>query len=384
MAQGITSELLWIACVVWLIGFVFLRRCLGFWRAFFVASIKSLIPLGYFAFFYDKTWNFLDDITYMNAGTEMLRSGLNPWTALTTTEGLTRLAFYAEGIGILYWWWNLLAQFFFGESYYAPVFLNVAMTCLAGAGIAGLFKNMGFSKAYQRTGTIFYLLHIELLVWSSFVNLKDILVQVLLILSLNLLTGLFLRFRTSRLILLLLLQPPLMTLRFYTPVILFASAMAWLFLVWRSRWKYVLLPTLLVLFALFFPWTLIKESFIRPESFLFGVIQYPLTPQPWSIDTNYTFLILPSIIHWILFLPVIFMGLHLWQTQRLARLPLLVLIITTLLYSILPEIRGPRQRVQVSFVFIWLQFHFFWTQLTSRKPTPTPTPHIDAASEHTI
>jgi hypothetical protein len=34
------------------------------------------------------------------------------------------------------------------------------------------------------------------------------------------------------------------------------------------------------------------------------------------------------------------------------------------LYLVSPEIEGPRHRVQIAFILIWMQFNFLWTIIT--------------------
>src|SRR5581483_1368055 len=85
----------------------------------------------------------------------------------------------SEGYHVLYTWWNLLAQHLFGQHYYSSVFLNVLSTFVSGFVFVRILRLLNFPTAYQRGALIFFLLHWDVLVWSSFVNLKDILVMTL-------------------------------------------------------------------------------------------------------------------------------------------------------------------------------------------------------------
>jgi hypothetical protein len=85
-----------------------------------------------------------------------------------------------------------------------------------------------------------------------------------------------------------------------------------------------------------------------------------LTPQLWAISPEYSFLLLPSLLHWLLLIPALLGAWMLWRRSREAALLLIYLAIVLVVYGFIPEQVGARQRVQVTFIVAWTQFHFFW------------------------
>ena len=364
MAEGLTTNLVWVAFVVGLLGFWIASRDLSFPVALFLSVVKIAVPFVYFAWLFDGTWTFLDDMSYQSYGTEMLRLGYTPITALTNPEGIVMLTSLSGGSHILYGWWNLLGQYFFGEHYYSAVFLNVVLTFVSGFFFVRMLRELGFSRRYQHWCLVFFLLQWDVLVWSSFPNLKDILVMTLTTVSIFLLVKLSREISIPRLGILALVLSTFSLIRFYIIPVTLAAVGAWMFFNWRDRRKYILL--LGVIMAFFFPRNVgdVLENVTLAEM-IFGLLRFPLSPQPWSIDENYSFLLLPSIIHWVLFVPTLFGGWFLWRRFPLARLPLIYLIAVIAVGAIVPEAQGPRHRVQVTFIFAWMQFHFLWLILRS-------------------
>src|SRR5262249_18312817 len=137
------------------------------------------IALIYFADFYDGRWDFLDDFIYAQQGADLIAAGYNPISALVTAHGRERMFTRSTGVHILYPWSHLRAEYGFGQSYRAAVFLNVLLTFVVGSATARMLEDFGFSRRYVRGFLILFLLHIEVLLWSSIVNLKDILILAL-------------------------------------------------------------------------------------------------------------------------------------------------------------------------------------------------------------
>lgn len=179
MAEGLSNDLLWVTFWIGFVSFAISSRDFSLGTAFVISLIKVLIPLLYFAFFFDGTWTFLDDISYQSQGTTMLERGYNPASALLTSDGLSNLFSLSGGFHILYGWWNVLAQYLFGPHYYAPIFLNVALTFVSAYFLFRIVILCDFKRRYAQGFIIFFLFHWDVLVWSSLVNLKEILVLAL-------------------------------------------------------------------------------------------------------------------------------------------------------------------------------------------------------------
>ena len=56
------------------------------------------------------------------------------------------------------------------------------------------------------------------------------------------------------------------------------------------------------------------------QSILSGILRFSLTPQPWSVETHYSFLYVPAIRHWLLFIPMLLACQHMWLRAPTAAL----------------------------------------------------------------
>ncbi|MFE1746600.1 hypothetical protein [Coleofasciculus sp. H7-2] len=370
MAEGLTSDLLWATFCIGLLCFWIASRNISIFTAFYVALVKVLIPLVYFAFFFDGTWIFLDDITYQSQGTKMLQLGYNPITALVNPDGLLNLRSLSGGRHILYGWWNILGQYLFGKHYYSPVFLNVSLTFISGYFLFRIADLSGFSRKYAKGLLLFSLFHWEIVAWSSFLNLKDPLIMTFTIIAIYLILRLSKQLKFYDLLGLGGIVFIFFGIRFYVPAVMMIAIVIWISLFQKGWRRYILLALAAIgsIFVLFFLgledtlYNLNRLDWNWTTIFL-GVIRMALTPQPWSIEPAYTFLFFPSILHWVLFLPAISGGWMLWRRSREVKLLLIYLALTLLLYGAFYELQGPRQRLQITPIIAWAQFHFLWVIL---------------------
>lgn len=358
MAEGFTADLLLAALATAAFGFVMVVRQLSPATALPVSIIKAVVPLTYFALFFDGSWTFVDDVTYQMHGEE-LRLDYGPLSALLQEEGRAKLVELSQGRHFLYAWWNLLAQSLFGEHYYSAVFLNVLLTFFIGVVLFHLLGELGFSQAYQRGALVFFLLHWDVLAWSSLVNLKDVLVMALIAPTLYCLVIVRRRLRLLPLLGVAFGLFVLTWLRYYIPFFLVGAFVVWVLLEGRFRWKYLYAVLAGVAFlTLPLDWSALE--YVQPGEIAFGLVRAPLTPQPWSIEDEYSFLLIPSVLHWLLFVPMVIGGGTLWVRAAGARFVLVFLVLMMLFYAVVPELQGPRHRVQLTFAIAWMQFHFFW------------------------
>jgi hypothetical protein len=360
MGYGLTNHLLgfcggiFVACL-----FIAWRR-LPLWSAVTIAFVRVFIPLLYFAWYYDGTWTFVDGVEYIDHGETLLDQGFSPLSILSR-ESRDTVHSMAGSEHILYDWWNLTTMWFFGVYYYVPVLINVLITFCSAHLLAQLLEELHFPASYQRTLQAFYLLHWDIIAWSSVLNLKDIVVQLMTI-------GFFLcsvravrRRSLQDALVCMMLIAGFQYLRFYVPFIIGASAATWMFLEWRDFRKYPLLAGGLVVGI----WLLPARGYQLLESFspfeiCYGIGRFVLTPQPWDVEAEKSFLFLPATLHWLMILPATAGGLMLWLESRVTRVILVYTAILIVLYALAEEIQGPRQRLQLSFVFAWAQMHFLW------------------------
>lgn len=368
---GFTAALLWTAFVVATASFVVLVRRVPPKLSALAVFVKVAIPTVYFAVFFDGTWVLGDDIKYTEGGFRLVNSGLSLYEALFTDTGLSLLIQLGGGQHVLYYWWNMLAMALFTRSYYAPVFLNGFATVIAGVFIVDILRLSGFSRNYRVWGGLFFLLHWDILVWSSFVNLKDTLVLLLTVLAFyGVLQIISARLRNPRLTAvgvgcLGLSFWAFWWLRFYVPFLIVIAVGAWALLNLQGWKKYGLVGVLSLPGSIVLSQGLTALEYVYPRFFIFGFARMLFTPKPWDIAPSYSFLVLPSALHWVAFIPAVIGGGKLYLRSHRARMFLIYLLVILGFYAVVPELQGPRHRYQVSFVFAWMQFHFLW--LVSRR-----------------
>jgi hypothetical protein len=371
-------EMFWPALCVAMVSFWIIWRKLSPPVAVFVVIVKFTLPVIYFTGFYDGSWTFLDDVTYQEDGQTLLIEGYNPATIFFQPDGILRLVALSGGHHILYHWWNMLSQYLFGMHYYAPVLLNIGVTFVAGSLLFRIVQEAGFSRRYAQSFLVFFLLHWDVLSWSSIVNLKDIPLMYLLILGIYLIIKLNQQITLSRLLCFNWLLFVLWWLRFYVAGLLIVSGLVWwlLQLSHRGTLRPRRLVSAVILLSFFLTalfWLGIDTvsatiagafELVVLTNVPKGLAHFWLTPQPWSLEPNYTFLLIASIMHWFLLLPSLMAGVLLWRRSDVTSLITIVLVLYVALYAMSPEIEGPRHRVQIAFVLIWMQFDFLWTLVT--------------------
>lgn len=373
MSYALTTDLLISAGTLFLVGMAICLRVLSVPASMALAGIKVTLPFVYFVFFYNGSWTFLDDIGYFEQGQELLAQGYDPFLFFFDGEALQRLMALSGGFHILYGWYNLLSQWMFGPHYYSPVFLNVGLTLGAAYYLYQLAIISEFSTRYARGLFVFFSLHWELLAWSSLVNLKDTLILFMTIVFVYAAVRVIQTKRKKYVIALVGLFFLFFWIRFYVPLMLLLAALV--SLPWTAgrrgkKWVAALLVAGFgATYGMFIGWENVLGQLARLDitaGALEGMIRMALTPQPWSIDPEYTFLLLPAMLHWIFFIPAIVGGVMLWRERPQLRFLLVYLAIALLVYGAFDELQGPRHRVQLIFIYAWTQFHFVWYLLRGR------------------
>ncbi len=147
-------------------------------------------------------------------------------------------------------------------------------------------------------------------------------------------------------------------IRFYVPVLMAGAVGLWMMWQWPDPRKFILLPLIVVAVNLPLPTLGQYTDMLSAKTIVTDLARFSLTPLPWNVEAHYSFLVLPAILHLMMFVPAILGAWLLWRDVPGARLYLIYLAAAIALYSSADELLGPRQRVQVSFVFIWAQYHF--------------------------
>ena len=387
MAEGFTSDLIFEAGVVALLAILIAWHDLPPLLAVPVALLRVGISLLFFAEYFDGSWCMSDDLGYFNDSAALLRGGFNPISVLITSDGINALTTVAVGHHVLYYWWNVLAMYLFGEHYYSAIFLNVLLTFVTAFFLGRIATLLGFSRNYRIGLLLFYLLHWDIITWGSFVNLKDCLVQMLTV------AGMYCVVRFCELRdwwsvagFALILQL-FYWIRFYLPVLILFSTVIWALWQWRDPRKYLLVPIICAATCFAVPTMSDAGDGIEARNFAYGFCVIVLSPLPWQqVREDFWILGIAAGFHLLFLLPSAYGAWQLWQTSRMFRLFIIYLVVVLSFYAIVEDLRGSRQRFQLSFIFAWLQFQFLWSlrpaPAVRAVPTRHPSSNVHPASRH--
>jgi hypothetical protein len=296
-------SLLWTAVCVVVLGFLVLRAILP--PAVALGAMLAKVGLAAsFALVGDASqWTLLDDVFYYVQGRDLLSRGGDPFTFFVQGDGVTRLIGMSQGLHILYGWYNFLAQWLVGPYYFAPVLGNVLLTAVSARALFALVLEAGAPREEARWTALLFLVHWDVLAWSSFINVKDNLVLALTILLLLGYGRLARGITNGRLLAVVVLSALFIFLRFYVPVLalgcfLLTSA-AGRHALARNRLKLLAAGIVLAgaLYVAVGPALLalaISRLDLSPGNAAVGGVRILLTPQPWSIEPNYEYLLVPS------------------------------------------------------------------------------------------
>jgi len=346
--EGLSANLLEIAFAVFISVFLIIRTDLGIPTSLFVSFLKVSIPFVYFAFYFDGSWTFEDDMLFFSEGETIADLQGNPLGLIFSKAGIDRLSSSAGGRHFLYIWWNAVLMAVWGKSYYVAVFVNVVLTSITGLLCMRLVRMAGFSSTYAKAFLVFFLLHPEILAWSSVANLKDLLVMALLSASLLNMVKLSQRFTIRNTVWLLLIFILIGWIRFYLIFLIIISfALYSSFL--SMRQKIVLAFSMLfVLFPFFGDFGQIGflYSIIDLNGYPLRIIRFLITPRPWSISPEYSFLLIPSIWNLAMLSLLPFAVHSLWK-NRSARLTIITFAVIWFASSLLDFTNGVRHRIQL-------------------------------------
>ena len=359
-------SLLWTAVFVVVTGFLVLRAILP--PAVALGAMLAKVGLAAaFALYGDASqWTLLDDVFYYVQGRDLLSRGGDPFTFFVQGDGVLRLIGMSQGLHILYGWYNFLAQWLVGPYYFAPVLGNVLLTAVAARALHALVLDAGAPREEAWWTTLIFLVHWDVLAWSSFINVKDNLVLALTILLLLGYGRLARGVTYGRVAAVVVLSGLFIFLRFYVPVLalgcfLLTSAASRHALA-RNRLKVLAAGIALAaalylavgpaLFAL-----AISRLDLSPGNAVVGGVRILLTPQPWSIEPNYEYLLLPSVLHLVFLLPALAGVAGLWRRLPGARLAIAFYLTIVLVFALFLKQQGPRHRYQVVFVLVWGLVH---------------------------
>jgi hypothetical protein len=330
--------------------------------AFIIAFAKAGFFLLYFGWFFDGTYTYLDDWTYLERGIIIYNSGINVFEFFSNIEYFISIG---ESQHFVYYIYNAIAINFFGYGYYSPIVLNIIATAI----IAALGSKIAVSENiinhnYMAALFTYIMVHPDITAWSTLVNGKDILVLLIHVMLLYAISVYFRGLRRRALTIIAVSVTILFFLRFYVPI-MFAAAFLLSFLVrlrGLQRWQLAFLSIVIIVSAvsvvgispLLSALDSLRENFVNPAV---GLIRFLLTPIPFNTEPAFAFLNIPAIIHWLL-LPTFFIGIFkvaAMNTQYSTFIVVYTLIFIAL-YAVYGELQGPRHRVQLDYVIALFQF----------------------------
>lgn len=324
--------------------------------------IRAAIFLVYFAAFFDGTWTFLDDWTYLEGGHVLLEQGIgfaNFW------QHLPELLSIAGGRHFVYYLFNADAFWLFGTSYYAPVALNVILTFVAAAFVASAARaGLGFSRRMAKALFALMVLYPDMVAWSTIMNGKDTLVMTCTAVAVYAVSMASVGYYRRAVALGMLVGIALFFTRFYVPLIMLlalASSLIFSSIGLRRIGLFLLASiglssTLSVLGVAGLVDVLgrLQEDWVNP---LYGIPRYLLTPIPFNTTDHYSFLDLPQVLYWLLMPFLVFGVYRLWRCGTLtARFIVLYCLVMVLLYGTFGELQGPRHRYQLDGFIVLFQF----------------------------
>lgn len=380
MFEGMTWHIAMVSLVAWILSILILLRYIPLTTSVIVGTIKIGIVFIYFSWFYDGTWHIKDDLKYDRKAQTLLELNSNPLNLLLTTEGRETLLFATDrSRHVLYTWWVYSTQYLMGSAYYVPVFFNVVLTCVVGILLYRLCVFEGFSEQYAKGLLVMFLLHWDVLAWSSLISIKDTLVMSLTIGLIALAWPVFkhpnVSIRSTLAVLAIALIIFALTfIRFYIPVVLGAAVLIYFVLKIDGSAKYYLLTggaaliSALILTNPLIQFHIEKDIVFNLESVLLGIVRFPVTPKPWPLEPAYTFLFIPAALHWLFFIPMLIGGYMLWRESDLMKLLILFFLMAVVFYAIVELLQNPRQRYQFSYIIVWMQFHVFVLLFNRVKP----------------
>ncbi len=372
MSAGLSPELLFAAFCIFSFGMAISLRLVSVPSALAITCIKVGLPLFYFAYCFDVDWALIDGLHYFSSGQELRAAGYSP-IDMFDPEAVIASMVIAGGHHVLYDWYNVIAQWLFGEIYASAVFLNVALTFWAAFILNRIALKFDFSQAYANGLFIFFLLHWELLSWTTVANLKDTLVLFLTVLTFYLGINYSLLRRKRDIFLICLLLFLFYWIRFYVPLLMIAALTAYAVPMMKGRRRLIVLVTVIVAATAFVAAIglngLVDDAgqLALGPVILLGTFKVIMVPRPWGIDPDYSFLTIAAVLHWIFVVPAVLGLISLWRGRPGLRCMIIYFVIILLFYGAFEELQGARQRIQVLFIYAWAQFHFMWQMLHSLR-----------------
>lgn len=332
----------------------------------FLVLAKAGLFFVYFNYFFDGSFTLSDDWGYIRESLQVLSEG---YTTLDLVQiPLFKLLHVFANKHYIYHMLNIISYSFFGIFYSSPVALNIILTMVTASLWYSALRVVGFSDSFSKWFFVFFCLHWELLTWTQLLNLKESLA--LLLISL-IVSGIIKSEHKKAGILdyILIILPIYILLytRFYIPALLISAYFLYRsFIIFRRLAlfsKVSFLTLMMPLSAAFLSLVITFYSEYVPRFLIgfsnpiLGSINYLLTPIPFNMSPEYSFLYFSSILHWLSFPFLLFGAWTLFREKpRLFYLLISILAVFLVFYGSFSILRGPRHRIQILFIFTLFQY----------------------------
>jgi hypothetical protein len=329
--------------------------------ALLIATLKTSFFILYFGYIFDGTYTTrADDEYYLVTGYQLYMFFLDG-TSEVTIDNIRNI------VGASHFIYNILnaiAFLLFGVFYFSPVVINIIISAAAAVISVKIIKQQQIlCGRHLNYFFLFFVLHPELLSWSTVFNLKDTLVLFMHVLLLYAVSLFVLQKKMAALFIGLSATVILVGLRFYVPFIFGLSFLMYIITGMKLNFKKVItFGTSMSLFFLFaVPWNyftyslkVYKTSMINP---LTGTVHFLLAPRPFFTDEIYRVLNFASLIHW-LFFPMFLMGIYvgLKPKNKFIYFLFIYLLTFTFFYGSFEFLNGSRHRLQLLFAISVFQF----------------------------
>jgi len=346
-----------------------LRGIFGLPFGFLIAALKLMTPIVYFTFFFDGTFTALDDWNYLEKSKEIHEK--YGFSVLYDFSLAPHLMGHVGSLHYLNYAFQSVLVGVWGSYYYVPVFVNVSLTGVATLYLFKILILAGLGRNTSRLIALYFTLHISLIAWSSFMNLRDVVILTLTVVLFYCTRSLDQEAKLKFIIGIVVFGILMLFVRSYIPfIVLGLEACFFIFSRKLSVHKRIVIIFVTCIFAIYWGERVVLSGLrhlqLGPE-LLPGIAKFILTPAPWQVAENYKFLVFDAIQHWVMFPFMLVGAFFMFKNYPTLRPVFMYALVLVLLYSAVPGQNGPRYRLQFLFVVAPCQLYGLWVVFNSLR-----------------
>ena len=352
-------DLLFPSLSIFVIGFFIVYKIIKDYKISFIVSfLKSAIFFIYFSYLFNGYYTFLDDIKYYKLSQEYM----NSFDLVDFLKNPESIMCFIGGKHVLYYLYNIIAFKLFGNFYFSPVALNIILTYIIAIYIYKILFLLDFN--YKNYFIIFYLLNWDILSWSEILNLKDFLVQFLTVFIIYHIIEFFEIKNYKNLLFILISLFLLHFIRFYLVyLVLFSTILFYIYINKKFFLEFIIQHKIVSILLVIGISTIVIIG-IHNELLLFlskldnpiiGIIRFILTPLPFNIKEQYSFLLFASWIDFLLF-PFLIYGIYKFLSldSKYKNFIFIYVSLIVIFYGCFSELQGVRHKIQIlPFLFLF-------------------------------